>query len=1132
VPHAPTVEIHHDFAVLERRLATLLAGLNRDHGPFAPGAVIAPTRRLVAHLQETLAAAMPALLNVRFLHHDALAAAIADDATLPPLRPLGDGARVAILADLVARGGGPPAAYAAAVPGSVAALLATLDELREAGVPAAAGGIVPGLSAAARALMELYAGYCATLDRLIAAGYADRAGRIAAVLDHAPRFAARYRLIIHYGAYELVGMNLDLMRAVHAAGVPVIYLAPGHATAPAFAYSRDFWREMLAVEPVTVPGSDDPGRLIAGALPLLYDEEARGTLQESVAFHHTQGAAAELAEAALIAIDDHRRHGGPAHRIAILARTMEPYAAALQPIVRANTLPVTTSAALPLLRETSAQAALRLLRCVLLDFPAQAFFDLLRGGLLRPAAGGDPAIDVDAWERLAREYQIHGGRRVFVDLLPSWIESSAPRIPDDAGPEVRERAAGRRRALLSQARHLKTLVAALDRDGARLRAARDWRAWAGAARRLVQERLAGFTPGGADAGTASAEAILVNAPADTVLVTLDDLEAIAAAGVRFDDPTAALVRFEQAVAAASLPLGALRSDGEPDAGDNGGVRVLDVMQARGLAFDTVILVGLNATLFPRPPRPDPFLPDADRLRLRATLHRPVPIKEVRLDEEHLLLALALGSARRRLAVSWQRADEAGKARAPSLALREIARVTRGSPDLDLVVSAARRVSADPLSRGRESIAAHGLLAPADAGLAVALAARSPERLRVHVPFLAPRVLAGPPEALDSGLRFLLAIASRDRSDFDALVGPGWERPSEAAPGAAPPGPAAAMPSPRTWSPSRLETLGACPQQFFFRHVLGVEEWGDPSTPHELDRREIGEAVHSVLAEVYRDIGEVRTGSMSADIGQRLRGAWDRHTGRVGARLEALYPGLWGLVGGQWLEALGRFLARDLPALRARGGTVECEKPVTAALILPGDLARLGLHGRFDRLLRNDNEVVVADYKTGGKPEDHVDLANILKGRRLQMALYALMAEAGNSGEEGERATARAASATAPGTPGPRVEVEVLGVGPEFEPDPDAARARLDMEKFNRARAGIFETLEVLEHLAAGGLFPLNEGSERCEWCHFRRACRRSHPATLERLAARPELLDYIQLRRKNTRRPFLADVESAGGQES
>ncbi|HUD71392.1 MAG TPA: hypothetical protein VMQ62_05480, partial [Dongiaceae bacterium] len=255
MPPAVRVETHHDAGRLERRLVELLAGLKAADGPFAPALVIAPTRRLLVHLQEMLARALPALLGVRFQHHDALAAAIADHAGLPPLRPIGDAARRAILVDRLARAGGPLADYVADVPGGAASILATLDELREARVDPAAARRVAGLSEAARSILALYADYAAALDGLAGAGFADRAGRIAALQGHGARYAARFRMVVHYGAYDLVGMNLDLMRGLAEGGdaPPMIVLAPGHPTAPAFVWARGFWKETLGLDPAPVP---------------------------------------------------------------------------------------------------------------------------------------------------------------------------------------------------------------------------------------------------------------------------------------------------------------------------------------------------------------------------------------------------------------------------------------------------------------------------------------------------------------------------------------------------------------------------------------------------------------------------------------------------------------------------------------------------------------------------------------------------------------------------------------------------------------------------------------------------------------------------------------------------------------
>jgi hypothetical protein len=156
---------------------------------------------------------------------------------------------------------------------------------------------------------------------------------------------------------------------------------------------------------------------------------------------------------------------------------------------------------------------------------------------------------------------------------------------------------------------------------------------------------------------------------------------------------------------------------------------------------------------------------------------------------------------------------------------------------------------------------------------------------------------------------------------------------------------------------------------------------------------------------------------------------------------------------------------------------------------------------------------VTDYKTGGGLEDWVDAAGFLKGTRLPMAVYRLMAEA-----------AATRSANAEGGALPRIDLEVLGVGPRFDRDPETARAALADGAFEPLRQGVVESIRVLLALPERGLYPLHADERRCAWCVFDRACRRGHAATLERLEACADLRDLRRVRRKQKRKPLLADA--------
>lgn len=1097
-----TIEGHHDFSVLESRLAGLVREVKEGDpaGAFAPVAIIAPTRRLIGHLQLALAEANPGLLNVHFFHHLSLARAAAAAAGVALPDVLADGAREAVIENLLARAGGDLATYAAARPGSLAAVRSTLDDLREAGVALSPASTPPAIGARGREVLRLAADYARALDALGAVGLSDRAGCLRAALPYLEGFGRRFSLVVHYGAYDLIGSNLDLMRALEGSGVPIVYLTPFHPDSPAFAAARRFWPEMLR-DPVAVIDGRSGGRILGDRLPALYDESSipPALPEGGLDLFHAQGAAAELREVALRILALHADQGVPLGRIGVVARTLEPYAPWIRPVFREHGLAFVTSASLGALREARAQAALHLARAALGDFERQPLLDLFKSGLF---IHDDPGLvgEAHAWDRLAREWHVARGRTVWCRDLPAWVEDWEPYVPEDVDEETRTGAAALKEARRRQARGLATAVEHLWRAARQVLKAGGWTAWAGAMEAMFDSLLDGF--GGDARDTAGAGAVL------EVLSGMRDLEA---AGLPFSGG-AALVRFERALRAATIPIGAVAADGAAAEGDNGGVQILDAMQARGLAFDAAFLIGFNADLFPRRAREDPFLGDADRRLLRQAQSRPLPIKTAGREEERLLLAHLLGSARRRITVSWQRSDESGRARVPSLALREIARVALGAAELERAEAAARRIATHPAEAGREAVERLRLLPPGQARLSFALETGSPRRLLAALTALPPSPAAGDPGGLEAGLRLLQTIEDDSAADlgYDAFVG-------------------GIRPAPAVWSPSRLEILGACPQHFFFRHALLVKELDEPLEGYETEAADLGLRVHRVLHEVYAGLLEAGClqggpGDPARAVGRAedlARAAWERHTRSLAARLRPPYPLLWETTSQAWLDALLAFLGRDIAALARSGARViGLEKEAHVALSLAQPPRPLPIRGRIDRVcLLEGNEVVVTDYKTSGSLERHVHLADLLKGSRLQMPLYVLMA--GSLLADWSAAGARA-------------RAEVLGVGPAFAPGSvpeEEARADLDPEDFEKHRRGIEETVAVLLDLAAAGTFPLNADSRLCPSCPYVRACRRGHAPTLERLEKAAGAADYAALRGKSTRAPLLADVRRprAGG---
>src|SRR5437867_13292266 len=95
------------------------------------------------------------------------------------------------------------------------------------------------------------------------------------------------------------------------------------------------------------------------------------------------------------------------------------------------------------------------------------------------------------------------------------------------------------------------------------------------------------------------------------------------------------------------------------------------MDARGVPSSAPCVLGVNGNASPRSEQEDPFLRDADR-RVRAReLGFKIPCKLEGFDEERLLFALLLRSARERVVLSYQRADRDGRPMVPSGYLAEL-----------------------------------------------------------------------------------------------------------------------------------------------------------------------------------------------------------------------------------------------------------------------------------------------------------------------------------------------------------------------------------------------------------------------------------------------------------------------------
>jgi ATP-dependent helicase/nuclease subunit B len=1055
---------HPDPCVLE---STLLRRLNADHPRHQPARslVLVPTSRLAAHVHRRLASAgdRPAWLGVEVTTFHRLALDILEHSGNPPPRVLSRRMREAVVRlALRARPENSWTRFVERRPGALGRMTAGLNDLREANLrpvevrECCAGG------AWNEALAELYTAYVELLVARESGGWADEAALIHAALEHLPSYARGFRQVYLHGAYELIGVNLALLRALDAQ-TPVTALLPilpeGRLTRHAERFARDHLLENGEECEAITDAGDEGCRL---ELAALYDESKRPTpvSTDRIAIRHTQGALAEVQFAmyrALRAIAD----GCPPHEIAIVARSLAPYASAIEATFENSEIEWTSSLRVPLRREPLVRDFLLVLEVLADDFPRRAAAAVLRSPMLRwtelPDVERAPMGHLaDSWSRRAR---IIGGLDEWSELLPEW--AARPAEPAKLSDEERMEEAERARERLREARCITTALQALKRcvPPEPLR----WGEHARALRRLLDGLFA--VDGNGDR-TAAGQALGA---------LLDEMESLDSLDVGPDPIPFAKVRgwLQDAV---NLP------EFSPWRGDRGGIRVLDAMQARGLTFRRVYLLGMNSGVFPRTPREDPVLGGDLRRRLRDETRLPLSVGSEGTEEERLLLGLMLGASRDAIEVSWQRANDSGRSSSISLALREVARLVYGEPDLDRLRREARTIPSHPLQWLGYLAEETGLLSARDAILLHGLQSSGPEA----VDRFAARYTD-----LRGGLRMLKTTQAFETVEpgFDARVDRSL--------------------LPERFSASALEVLGRCPLQFFFRHVLRVRELDDEAATEAISPRDLGIRIHEILAGLYGTLEKEGRFAAGDPDGLRARASeWlasrrERLLGELGTRAAFRLPVLWRLTLTTWFDSLSEFVRRDLERIVDEGWQPGgFETPHSEKLDLDEGV-RLEIVGRFDRCLTKESRKLIGDYKTSGDLDRRVNLSRMLKGEQLQVPLYLMMG--------GEDST-----------------VELLGVGPAYDLDDEDSHPHFDGFPKDEHRRGFLETLRTLVALPLRGRFPLNEKGP-CSWCPYKIACRRNHPPTIHRETRYDDGRRYRALLRKNRGKPFLRDLDVRDG---
>ncbi len=387
------------------------------------------------------------------------------------------------------------------------------------------------------------------------------------------------------------------------------------------------------------------------------------------------------------------------------------------------------------------------------------------------------------------------------------------------------------------------------------------------------------------------------------------------------------------------------------------VLAAEVAQARGLAYRAVAVLGLAEGEFPATLSEDPFLPDADRRRLREGFGLPVADS---LDSfEAQALYEALTRPREALLLTRPRIADNGTAWQPSPFWEEVRQRLEIEPQT--TTSAASPVPTEAASWPE---------------LVTALSVRSDDR-RAWAWVQAQR-----PALVDAITRGQSVLAQRRGLRQGAFDG---ELAAWASTFAARFGPS------RSWSASRLEGYRRCPFSFFVGHLLGLAPRQPPT--EGLDGRQLGNIYHHILEALYQQVGEgAEEAALLAALPEVAMPILDAAPRREGFRATAWWA--------QTRQAILENLRRSVTAIEALGdgftffeaehrfGLGEEGGP---SLVVPdGEGDSFRLRGLIDRVDRDGaGRVRIVDYKTAG-PTAYSN-ARAHRGEILQLPLYALAA---------------------------------------------------------------------------------------------------------------------------------------------
>jgi ATP-dependent helicase/nuclease subunit B len=847
--------------------------------------------------------------------------------------------------------------------------------------------------------------------------------------------------IAYYGFYDLTQVQLSMFQAVSGTVSTTLFFPL--ATDSSFDFARRFFDRH--VQPLLK--SNDA--LVEAA------ETGEAFARVDVAVRSVVGLEEELAVACRTILDLVETHGYRFDEIGVVARTLDPYHSAARNIFDRHRIPFSTTARRPLIHEPLCKTVLALASLSANDFYRAAMLDLVTSPFYRgPRSSGrferSPSYRPEQWKLVLEALHITHGLDEWTRLKQASQSALEWEVEDEAAGTI-----GSVKIAPDVIGLLWETVSELLKSHSSL-----------PARGTIGSLLPAFRELMANHVHRVEEEHAIWSAVDQACAAVNELDAI---GEEITWPEFAEL-LAHAFERVTIPL---------EATPHQGVKLLDAMTARGVPFKALFVLGLNEKVFPRYVREDAFLRDRHRRVLDATLGFKIDEKLAGYDEERLLFSLICGSAVRRLYLSFQRADDAGRMLAASPYIGgELRRLGFREVEVEMV---PRRLS----DRIKQRPTISRFLPPEDLAQWMAGRGEDPAELL--------QATGRDATLFHRGVE-ALGLIEDDRAAltaFDGMTGPlknHWARIAE-----------------RGIAPTPLERYASCPFKYFSADVLRLDPVRVPPAD-EPDARLLGTVCHAALRRCYELL--LPTGwpvkpVTNDTIDWCVETAVEQAAGEQEILHRTGHYLLWELAKSQIIDVVTAAVDDD-----TRAYLDEPFIPIVFEVDADGSIDDLPLNvpsplrmrGRIDRVDRHrvSGALRVIDYKfkigNSMKSQDRNLALSAVRGYRLQPPMYARL----NVPDHG------------------RVhEVQLFFLAPHWPTPVVRSTFKTDLWSSDSGTSLRTTFALLVDGLRNGTFFILPD--TYCETCDYRVACRREHTLTSWRAsrAAEAKALTLLRTSRVN-----------------